>query len=394
MVWWYYKLSGDNRGLLDRNPDVYRKIIVCKTTPKGRMYTLFDTYIHFYNFYNPLPDKTFHEIILGDYNQKAHFDLDMPKNVDHQKVLDETVSAIVAVYRDKFTINLSLEKDILVFSSHGTEKYSYHIIIDNYRHQNNLETKYIYDLVCEIVGANSVYIDRAVYNAKQSFRILGSHKDESDRTKIFNYTWTYKNTIVKTVVNEDPEIKDLELLRRSLISETSDTEMLPVLYVPEEKVFMPVTFDSVKLVEILKAYNPIFQIASQNGSLVTLKKEKSWECKMCNKTHDSENPYLTVSSNGMVWFHCRRSGDKELIGKISVTSEVPKETVDTLPPFEGKIFDGLMTQEQILKKMDSLGTSKPVTRNKKLDDVYTDIGTKMFQSMPIKRNVDPEIYMG
>lgn len=65
------------------------------------------------------------------------------------------------------------------------------------------------------------------------------------------------------------------------------------------------------------------------GGLVCLKRRLPSKCQICNKVHDSENPFLVVAGEGKekkVYFYCRRAPLKSrlYIGPI--------EDLDPLPP--------------------------------------------------------------
>jgi len=324
---WYNKFVSDNgKGLSDYTTDLYKKIVVCKTTPYGRKFTYFDTYIDFYKHYIKVEDKTYHEIILGRYCQKAHFDIDISlkenPEIDHQEIFDKTIKAILEVYEEKFNVNLKLGKDFLIFTSHGSEKKSYHIIIDNYCHITNDECKEVYNLVYE--KYKTKYLDSAVYNSLQNFRILWSHKDGSDRTKVFNERFVFQNKEYYHHIDTEEKLKNLELLKKSLVSETSDCIILPNLIKKQNNFIqenLNYDLDSVKT--ILDSFDNNHSILKTENNLIVLKHERSYFCKVCNVIHDSENPYLTINASGDIYFHCRRSGGKIIIGKTSIPDSNP-----------------------------------------------------------------------
>jgi len=331
MRWFNKFVSDEGRGLLDHTSDLYKKIVVCKTTAYGRKFTYFDTYIDFYNHYIKVQDKTFHEIILGKYCQKAHFDIDISdKEIDHQEIFDKVLTSIIEVYEEKFKIILNLSKDILIFTSHGEEKKSYHIIIDNYCHVSNDECKEIYNLV--FAKVKTKYLDSAVYNSIQNFRILWSHKDGTSRTKIFNERFIFCKKEYLCVIDVEEKLKNLELLKKSLISETSDCSVLPAL-VQKQNTFQSenLNFDLDQVRSILQDFDNSHSIAKNENNLITLKHDRSYHCKVCNATHDSENPYLTINNSGDIYFHCRRSGGKIFMGKTKV--EAPVQEKFKLPEY-------------------------------------------------------------
>jgi len=107
-----------------------------------RLFSIFNSVTDLFIYQEHFPDcgKCFFEIILGNSNQKPHFDLDIKNQTEEysEKVKDDLVKSIIKVTSEK-GLDLTLEKDILIFSSHGKKKKSYHIIIDNYYHYNNVD---------------------------------------------------------------------------------------------------------------------------------------------------------------------------------------------------------------------------------------------------------------
>lgn len=351
MNWFDRFVEGEGRSLMNVHKDLYRKTLICnetlnKTGQKTRKYTLFENYIDFYKHYITVPDKTYHEMILGKYCQKSHFDLDIKEPSDlnnHQKIFDQVLEAIILVFQEKFDISLNLEKDILVFTSHGPEKKSYHIIIDNYCHLSNEECRTVYDLVMKKYKCK--YLDNGVYNNSQSLRIVWSHKPDSDRIKIFNQTFTFKGKEYTVNINVEEELKNLEILRKSLVAEISDCLILPSIV--EKKITIDETdhdFDIDQVKKILSEFDNNHIINRREKNIVILRKERAYTCKVCGQYHENENPFLTILKSGDVFFHCRRSKEKINIGKIKILTEVKKFE---LPEYKYKYDPSLMTKKEI-----------------------------------------------
>jgi hypothetical protein len=63
-----------------------------------------------------------------------------------------------------------------------------------------------------------------------------------------------------------------------------------------------------------------------NGPIVMLKRTKASCCKICNRVHEHENPYLVVvGDEKAVYFHCRRAPDnkKLYLGKLAPNPDSP-----------------------------------------------------------------------
>lgn len=352
---WFDRFNeGEGRCLMNVHKDLYRKTLICnETSPNVRKYALFDNYIDFYKYYITVPDKTIHEMILGKYCQKSHFDLDIkePKDLNnHQKIFDKVLESILLVYKEKFNLNLDLEKNILVFTSHGAEKKSYHIIIDNYCHLNNEECKNIYDLVMS--KYNCKYLDNGVYGATQSLRILWSHKHNSDREKVFNETFVFLDKEYTVKINVEEKLKNLEVLKRSLVSEISDCTILPSIIEKKNENIVhdqDLEFDNGQVKKILSEFDNNQVVIRREKNIIILRKIRPYTCKACGQFHENENPFLTVLKSGDIFFHCRRSKEKINIGKIKIKEFVNNGNVDKfkLPEYKYSHDTGLMDKNEI-----------------------------------------------
>ena len=78
-----------------------------------------------------------------------------------------------------------------------------------------------------------------------------------------------------------------------------------------------------------------FTIRRITGNLIELTRHRSTYCGVCQRTHDNENPYLTISGyNKAVYFNCRRSnGERSLLGILGDA----QETEDNLGEIENII---------------------------------------------------------
>jgi len=184
---WYYGLKQSNEDeyklhLLDefKLSDVAKHLIVClkpnklpgqhelfrtKENKFHHLFTLFDSYLDFYLYMLkfPIEDRNFYEVILGDLPQKPHFDIDISKkdvdddenieyigNILYQAVIQCSIETL-----EELSVKVNIEKDILIYISHGNDKRSYHIIINNKCHDGNEEARAFYNTVVNKV--NDIY---------------------------------------------------------------------------------------------------------------------------------------------------------------------------------------------------------------------------------------------
>lgn len=333
-----------------------------------RLFTVFDDYLKFAMYQKELLPKlrSFFETIPGEKSQKPHFDIDIDitpqnKNINFEEIKDCLIEQIISVL-ESFNIKLKLNIDLIICTSHREDKRSYHIIVNNYSHANNIEAKFFYELVIKNIQPEyKQYIDAKVYSSMQQFRILGSRKIGKENVKIFNEVWQYKGQTIKymyPVYVESENHKQILQLNASLITTTSNCKILPIL-IPEQiyrKYDDPnwtgiTKEEAQKALQLLAGMNSVsykdpsfpFTMGDIHDHFVLLKRKNRSTCRICNRIHENENPYLFIIGNQKtVWFDCRRSQNnkKLLVGKL-----YPENT----PDYEDKY--GLDKQLESIKEL-------------------------------------------
>ncbi len=345
--YWYYRfikpLDGKSTNYLlkDHPIDTLKEKLLIHMTAKSRLFTIFNSYLDFAKYelnFKPR-DRCFYETIIGDFYQKPHFDIDVNLKEDSldnsDKIIDNLIDSIKKVLERKSVV-LDLNRDILHFTSHGKTKQSYHIIIDNFFHHNNLEAKAFYNhVISEMDDKYKKFIDASVYSSKQQFRIVGSQKLNSNRPKILSEQWLYKNELIKYQYTEEPtsdKHKMILQLEASLISHTTTCKFFPIFVGKTRKIFTDnraLTNNEIKYCLNLLASHGGMNYTSPNfpykfqkvqKSLIVLKRIKPSKCQICQRIHDHENPYLVVNNDNNVYYHCRRApmNSKWLIGNLKV----------------------------------------------------------------------------
>lgn len=384
---WYYRLKPqkeDNinkKGLFSDVPrhQLSNALIVSlswkdpKDGKEYRLFTHFKSYLEYGIFQRKLPEheRCFYEIILGESSQKPHFDIDIDDpEIDGDKIRDALIDAIIIVLQNK-NVTLNLSKDLLLYTSHSSashlsgpptggsnssgshltnpgvnnnkKKQSYHVVVNNYCHANNIEAKAFYHHVTEKMSPeNAKWVDMAVYNPTQQFRIVGSRKIGSDRVKKFNKNWKYHDQEIEHEYPEKPEDPDHEYvmqLEESMVGFCGSCRFLPPFdpradqmktYQDSEDVTQEEAIEAIKLVgkagniDVNDSRFP-YKFLGINGPIIMLKRTKASKCKICNRVHENENPYLlVVGDEKNVYFCCRRSNDgkKLFLGKLN---ELPFE---------------------------------------------------------------------
>src|SRR3990167_11079263 len=349
---WYYRLveipefdgQKKSRALLQDISRTEGHLIVCMEVPAQpknyHMFADFPSYVSFFKHqFGFLPERRcFFEVISGDDPQKSHFDVDLhreklPEGMTldsaFESIKDDLLIAIIEGYMT-MGIKLNPEKDILIFTSHGENKRSMHVIITNYCHTDNKEAEEFYRLVMNIIKnplINDEIVDKAVYKDNQQFRLVGSQKYGSSRPKTFNEEFCIKGTKYKHILPEEPlddHHKSYLIFEESLVGSWFTCIFFPQLAKNKVKhnFEVPEDIDAKTAKDAIELYGKFVGVSSNSrnfpyklsgvrGNIVILQRISSSVCPICDRRHDTENPYLLVN-NGSVIFCCRRNEGKRL----------------------------------------------------------------------------------
>jgi hypothetical protein len=394
MKWYIYLKSNDlpeeervvrnSKGgaLLDYETYEENNLIVCHKL-KFLNFGKFSSYLEFAKYMiknTPVENRCFYETIFGDKTQRPYFDIEFytsltgekPKDGEEgfylrESEADESVEALVDCILEELkeqTRNenpLSVNKShILVFTSHKSNKKSYHVVVEGFSVGNFKENKEFHDRIMKRMplGWKDI-VDHSMYKSLQQFRIAGNMKWQSNRVKVIDVkltrSWNPKaprGWIPKIKPDSDNHKLTL-LLETSLITQTFSC--IPLNCKPEEKKsyyeqkgkeesgegFNPLTPDDIK--EALKLCYKHFgydfgdkrfpfnylRTIEDNGtsSLILLKRLFASTCSVCNRRHEHENPFLIIAGeNRDVFLDCRRNSEnkKLYVGFLGNCKKSPK----------------------------------------------------------------------
>jgi len=361
---WYFRLVsakqgefGRSRALMDdyKVNEIANHLVICFTPEQIpgqdklfrnkagepiRIYAYFDCYLEYYEYVQKFEhkDRSFYEIVFGELPQKPHFDIDIDvddfsstfpaDNIDTTAdfLKDCVIAGCFEVLRD-LGVSLDLRRDLLLYSSHGIKKRSYHVIINNKCHDGNQEAKAFYDNVMvkfhmytQNKYRNYNIVDKSVYSPRQQFRIVGSQKIGSNRPKIFYEQFTYQSIKYDHIYGEDTTditLKKLTIIYESMITFISGCAFIPSL-VEEKTTGQNKLGEMADLSEILvdqclgmlrKIMDPCpFVKKSIQGHLILLTRLAPSRCPICKKSepHMNEHPYMFIIGGKLYW-DCRRS---------------------------------------------------------------------------------------
>jgi hypothetical protein len=374
---WYSKLIPSNsqyyHGLLDdyRKEDLMGHLVILYTrkweNDLDYLYCYFDSYVEFYEYYRyfPVEDRSFYEII--NFYQKPHFDIDFkiktlkssylfdrnPTYDDCKKIADHFISTIIKSCQITMLPNiLSLEEDVLIYTSHGNsngeEKLSYHIVLDHWSHFDNIEAKAFYDKVsrltqCFLNGKYVEFLDEKVYSENQAFRLVGSHKFNDVRCKKLESEFYYFDQLIVHKFDKWQEnLVEMNKFSKSLITFTSGCKLLQSFKV--DKIYKVVyeydlgAEDVKEITGLLHAkFKDQFQIREVKKNKINLLKRGPYYCSLCQRVHPHENPRIVVYY-GIIYWQCRRTFEKLILGHLSSYKKEKDEIVDEEDDFTGNFL--------------------------------------------------------
>ena len=407
-------------GLYDEHPKdemlgkflVHLECVNKKDKKKLRLFTVFDSYLEFASYASNFPGeyRCFFETIIGEFPQKPHFDIDISdstSSINPDEVKDALIAALIEVMKE-IGIDLDLSTDILIYTSHSKntsqiqlqpsqtqvqplqlqlqflqaqtqqpqflslpetkKKHSFHIIVNNYCCINHNECREIYNRCIKKMDPKfAQFIDSAVYSSLQQFRILGSRKMGTERTKTFLNIWSFRNQIIShnyTENFENERHKEILELDASLITVTSSCQYIPTLVPEEEKQRIRnknTNYEEIDINIARKAFELLanhagmsssdrkfpFRLTGIKDSLVLLKRIKASYCTLCSRIHSSENGYMVVVGEEQnVYYNCRRCNPnkKLFLGKINpleqkglIENSTTSSTTDSIDPQNNEV---------------------------------------------------------
>lgn len=357
--WYYYLVPNEQHFSLSDHigrDAINRKFIVCLNVPRGedkvtRMFAAFNSYLDFIHYVKKIPKDRwfFFEVILGEQAQKLYFDIDInvkdvKEDIDAftNKLITNLVGRILDTYWQR-NIQLKINENILIFSSHSDKKRSFHVIIDGYAVLNNRENEILASEVLDGFPDDYLkFIDISMYSAKQQLRLYQSQKPGSGRPKIFVDKWYYGHQLIEYAyphlhVPDEltrESLKFTMLFKASCVTVIDNCQIIAVLNEEPINIYTDEhtgeprlwsengAFDDMDdteiTYEIIRAITErvdsklflIYKLDKTMGSLIILKRKKSAYCTLCERVHDSENAFLRINKRGKVYFYCRRNEEK------------------------------------------------------------------------------------
>jgi hypothetical protein len=187
-------------------------------------------------------------------------------------------------------------------------------------------------------------VDHAVYGSAQQFRLFGCEKAGSGRPKYINHQFLIDGILY----TQTPHDNTFYTFRDSLISQTLTCQIIPFfdkILNQKSKVQLKniicLSDETVAIcMEFLGDQRQCFEVSEVMDGLILLNRLYPSMCEKCNRKHENQNPFLSVTGKN-VFFNCRRSADGKgyYIGSFNTkTLESIKEKKKTGKKEGGGIF--------------------------------------------------------
>lgn len=363
--WFYYLKYHNGQGLYDHiSPDIINGYFVVAIKYQNLFYGAFATARDCYEYMKSLDksQRCMFELITKNKPVKPYFDIDIDisdyKNHDDVKILSfddfantiksQAIDSMLKVFIENFKINLSVGNDIIAYYSHGDNKRSFHVVINNYMCENTSEARSIYDMVIKYVDEKyRSFIDHSVYKKVQQFRLLLNMKFGTSRVKKTESPLIYNDQQI--AINTS---NALASLLRSIV--TNVTLCQKICFTEEDRKEYTKSFSAdiagglitddvieasiemlCNLYECDREFLPLeFNCVQDN--FIIFRRVHASICYKCNKIHDNENSFISVFSTIdeqrlILWLNCRRSEDRRGIrlGIISRSDNIKQTAVST-----------------------------------------------------------------
>lgn len=294
--------------------------------------------------------KCFDEIIM-EGPQKPRFDIDLEDTTLSDSDLDRMISLIINQVIDGILFYLpeiSLERNIKLFTSHGEHKRSVHIVIDGFFHDNYMDARGFYDDVIKHVSKPLMqYVDHGIYGKKKQLRIMDCCKWKSDRIKTLQDRFTYYD---KEIICDWGELDNaVTRFVSSLITVIAGCDRLrsfakKSVYAKTSDITDAVTGKAIEMAKMVLGKNYTFELESVTGSIILLRRLSPSKCVICDRVHESQHPFLYILYD-RVYLNCRRHPQNKnyLIGHL-LNTEIAREEKVTPEKIEkntesGKIIE-------------------------------------------------------
>jgi hypothetical protein len=190
------------------------------------------------------------------------------------------------------------------------------------------------------------WIDSSVYSKTQQFRTYGSCKSGTNRFKCLVMNWRFGESVIshQREIEQDEKLQfliDFELSsisasikRCRILPSFTDTEEYRKMYSTTENIDNELAWEALQLLAHKAGVTPDhpkfpYKFHQVENNFILLKRTRASRCRVCNRIHEHENPYLIyIPESGDVYFDCRRAGPNKKLYLGSLKQESEEEDVE------------------------------------------------------------------
>ncbi|KAF8953210.1 hypothetical protein BGZ46_003259 [Entomortierella lignicola] len=305
----------------------------------------------FLQAYRSIPDveKCFNEIIREGRPCAEYYDIDWKlsngdKSSSEEELmeLEQRVFAVFLQARNHFAPEYPvLDKQCRVLSASSDKKLSLHIVIPQYVFQNNNQHMMVFMDSFKTTRENGrygdndanllQYIDAGVYTKNRGIRVLGNSKPTNRSRRLVKASWHLASCAAQDIefyitnvsqhlkfINLDSIVlvpkhcKDFDhLLQRKAVSKAiPGFKDMPCKQPQTQGLYNNLPGSVVEAAAVVLSNNDgllHFEVDGFHDGHFQLMRTKSGHCKTCNRTHDSDNAFVTITKQGQLYLHCYRA---------------------------------------------------------------------------------------
>ncbi len=324
-------------------------------------------------FITPPEHRIFYEYV-NSHNRKIHADIEWEfDDKDRSQIaplFDQVINSVCIGIRTELSqmkVDYRPERDCIILSSHGPNKFSVHIIINNFYFNSLSNLKSFMTKIQSYIPPNlqryvnpskqnpdtpdiitySNTLDMSIYTSARQFRLIWNTKIDKNR-----YLEVDPLTPITARCPRDsddppqlsPELQKLRLFEACLISFTYNCQLLPDFITSinkPSKSYIDITSDQEDY--IINAFNTstytnVYRLGGKykTNSFYLYPITKPYHCDCHQRTHDSNNALLCYSSNMIdgvphdnAYIKCLAGGPNCIIPLSNNISDIIIEEDDT-----------------------------------------------------------------
>jgi hypothetical protein len=302
-----------------------------------RLFTSVDTTTQLFSkFYQKLEPhvRCFYEVVPGEKLSKMRFDIEkvcdsLEERIEYEHKLLRCILRAIAKTSPELVDEDKYLSTVRVYESHRETKVSYHVVILNMVGTNLALKEYYSQVLDNIREKYQPYIDRAVYSSFQQFRLFGSTKyGKIANKKLWKGRMDFGRGYFENPGEPRNRIEAIQVFQESLL------QFLPAKYtiLREVKAKSKHIDDSFRLADLEISKSDLqatlsewgnLKVGSEQGNIINVSNKGGYNCPICKREHEHENPYLAVQEDKVLFF-CRRHDS----GKPKTVYEKPEEEIE------------------------------------------------------------------